>query len=214
MNELVTFGVISFSAIFVVVDPLAALPMFLALTRTQTPAEQRLTAWRASVTCCLTLTLFAAAGGLIFRFFGISLGAFKVAGGAVLFLLALDMMQARPSRTKTTPEEQLEGVSKNDVSIVPLAIPLLSGPGAMATVMVLMSRHHEWIYGVPVLVAIVLTGVATWLTLRGASWIEARLSHTFMNALVRVMGLILAAVAVEFIAAGAKDLLVKMRVGG
>src|SRR5262249_40091598 len=150
----------------------------------------------------VTLVVFAAAGGLIFRLFGISLGAFKIAGGVLLFLLAIDMMQARPSRTKTSPEEQAEGIEKEDVAIIPLGIPLLSGPGAIATVMVLMARHSSWTYAVPVFVNIALTSVVTWLTLRGATWIEKHISRTFMKAVIRVMGLILAAVAVEFVIAG------------
>lgn len=205
MTDLLTFGLVSFSAIFFVVDPLAVIPVFLAITARETPAQKSATAARASLTMLVTLSLFAAAGGLIFRFFGISLGAFKIAGGVLLFLMAIDMMQARPSRTKTTPEEEAEGVDKEDVAIIPLGIPLLSGPGAIATVMVLMARHTSWLYAIPVFVNIALTAVLTYLMLRGATWIEKRISRTLVKAVVRIMGLILAAVAVEFVVAGVHD---------
>ena len=205
MTDLFTFGLVSFSAIFFVVDPLAVLPVFLAITARESPAQKRATALRASVTLFITLSVFAAAGGLIFRMFGISLGAFKIAGGVLLFLLAIDMMQARPSRTKTSPEEEAEGIEKEDVAIIPLGIPLLSGPGAIATVMVLMARHHSPLYAIPVFVNIGITSVITWLMLRGATWIEKRISATFMKVAIRIMGLILAAVAVEFVVSGLRD---------
>jgi multiple antibiotic resistance protein len=207
MRDVLTFGLVAFSAIFFVVDPLAVLPVFLAMTASESPAQKRATAMRAAITTGITLTLFAAAGSLIFRFFGITLGAFKIAGGILLFLVALDMMQARQSRTRTTPEEEQEGIEKADVAIIPLAIPLLAGPGSIATVMVLMSRHHELVYAIPVFLSIFITTVVTWLMLRGAGWIERRLSKTFMNVVMRVMGLILAAISVEFVIAGVKDVL-------
>lgn len=207
MRDFLTFCLVAFSAIFFVVDPLAVLPIFLAMTANETPAQKRGTALRAAITCGITLTVFAAAGTLIFRFFGITLGAFKIAGGILLFLVALDMMQARPSRTRTTPEEEKEGIEKADVAIIPLAIPLLSGPGSIATVMVLMSRHSGFVYTIPVFASILVTAVITWLMLRGAEWIERRLSKTFMNVVMRIMGLILAAISVEFVVAGIKDVL-------
>ena len=197
----------AFSAIFFVVDPLAVLPIFLAMTANESPEQKRATALRAAITCGITLTVFAAAGTLIFRFFGITLGAFKIAGGVLLFLVALDMMQARQSRTKSTPEEEKEGIEKADVAIIPLAIPLLSGPGSIATVMVLMTRHATFVYTIPVFISILLTALITWLMLRGAGWIERHLSKTFMNVVMRIMGLILAAISVEFVIAGIKDVL-------
>jgi multiple antibiotic resistance protein len=207
MRDVLTFGLVAFSAIFFVVDPIAVLPIFLAMTANESQAQKRGTALRAAITAGITLTVFAMAGSLIFRFFGITLGAFKIAGGVLLFLVALDMMQARQSRTKSTPEEEKEGIEKADVAIIPLAIPLLSGPGSIATVMVLMSRHAAFVYTIPVFISILLTTILTWLMLRGAGWIERHLSKTFMNVVMRIMGLILAAISVEFVIAGIKDVL-------
>jgi multiple antibiotic resistance protein len=211
MRDVLTFGLVSFSAIFFVVDPLAVLPIFLAITRNETSEHKRATALRAALTSGITLAVFAAAGQLIFRFFGITLGAFKIAGGVLLFMVALDMMQARPSRTRSTPEEEQEGLDKADVAIIPLAIPLLSGPGSIATVMVLMSRHSSVAYMIPVYLSIAITALVTWIMLRGAEWIERRLSKTFLNVVTRVMGLILAAIAVEFVINGVKDVLPTLR---
>jgi multiple antibiotic resistance protein len=205
IRELLAFGLVSFPAIFSIVDPFAVLPVFLAMTANDTPAQKRRTAIRASLAVFLTLTIFGLAGGLIFRFFGISLGAFKIAGGLLLFMTSIDMMQAKSSRTRSTPEEEEEGIHKADVAIIPLAIPLLAGPGSMAMVMVMMSKHKEWIFSIPVLVSIFLTSVITWAILRGAQYIEKRLSKTALNIMMRVMGLILAAIAVEFVMSGIKE---------
>ena len=202
LREIISSALVSLSAIFFIVDPLAVVPVYLAITAGDTEAQKRATAMRAALTSGLTLVVFAAAGGLIFKMFGISLPAFKIAGGMLCFLVALDMMQARPSRTRSTPEEEKEGAEKADVAIIPLAIPLLSGPGAIATVMVITAKSKGGIEYAMVFAAIVVTSIATWLTLRGAGWIERRLSRTLLNVLMRVMGLILAAIAVEFVLTG------------
>jgi multiple antibiotic resistance protein len=202
MNDLLSFGLVALSAVFFIVDPFAVVPVYLAITQSESPKQKHATALRAAITASLTLGVFAGAGGLIFKFFGISLPAFKIAGGLLCFLVALDMMQARPSRTRTTPEEEQEGVDKADVAIIPLAIPLLSGPGAIATVMVLMAKARGAAQASLVFGAIAATGLGTWITLRGAGWIERKLSRTMLNVLMRVMGLILAAIAVEFVLSG------------
>ena len=151
---------------------------------------------------------FAVFGGLIFKVFGISLGAFRVAGGILLLITALDMLRARPSETRTTPSEQAEGERKEDVALVPLAMPLLAGPGAIATAMVLMAKGGDnLLSAVPVLVAIVLTFVASYFVLRAAGFVQRVLKQSGVAILERVMGLILAAIAVQFIADGGKDLL-------
>ena len=151
--------------------------------------------------------MFAALGGLIFRLLGISLGAFRIAGGLLLFLLAVDMLRAQRSRQRTSPEEVAEGTEKPDISLFPLAIPMLAGPGAISTVMVLMSRvDHYWHYAV-IFVSIALTAVGVYFVLKGALVIERRLGQTGLNVLQRVMGLILAAVAVQFVIEGIQSVL-------
>ncbi len=205
------FSVVALSATFFVVDPLANVPIFLSVTRRFTPEQRSAAAGRAAVAAWVTLCVFAAAGGLIFRAFGISLGAFKVAGGIMLLLMAIDMMRAQPSPTRTTAAEQDESQAKDTVdqiAIVPLAIPMLAGPGAIATVMVLMSRA-AWqpIATTAVFTAVTVTCAAAWLLMRSAARAERFLPKTLLHAFERVMGLLLAAVAVEFIAGGVKDLI-------
>jgi multiple antibiotic resistance protein len=207
MTDALAFSLSTLTTLFFVVDPPAAAPIFLSMTAQDTPAHKRRTALRAAVATFIILALFAAVGGLIFRLLGISLGAFRIAGGLLLFLLAVDMLRAQRSRQRTSPEEEIEGVDKPDISLFPLAIPMLAGPGSISTVMVLVARvEHLWHYGV-IFTAIALTAVGVYYTLRGALVIERRLGQTGLNVLQRVMGLILAAVAVQFVLEGVQTVL-------
>jgi multiple antibiotic resistance protein len=190
-----------------VVDPFGVVPVYLAMTASDPPDHRRRTAWRASVASCVTLAVFGASGVAILRFFGISLGSFRIAGGILLFLNAVDMLRAQPSRQRTTPEEEAEGAGKPDVSLFPLAIPMLSGPGAVATVMMLMARAAGVWQRLVVYVAILVTAALTFVLLVGASAAERRLGKTGMGVLHRVMGLLLAAIAVQFVVDGARDVL-------
>lgn len=208
MPELATFTMVTFSAVFFVVDPFAVIPLFLAITKGDSLEKRRKTALKASIVTVVTLLAFAATGEFIFRLFGITVGAFKIAGGLLLFLVALDMMRAQPSRVRSSPEEEKEGVQSEDVAIVPLAIPMLAGPGAIATVTVLMSQAARSPSHIAVLVSIIcLTGLLTFLILRGSTALERMLKQTGLNIVNRVMGLILAAVSVQFVVNGIHDVL-------
>lgn len=202
--DVLSLSVVSLSAIFFVVDPVAAVPFFLAMTRDDPPEKRRETALRAALTAGLVLATFALAGSLIFRLLGISLGAFKIAGGVVLLLLALDMIRTQPSRTRITEQEVAAGADKEDIAIVPLAMPLLAGPGSIATAIVLMSRAREgpWWHAIPVLGAIVVTAVASYLVLAGATRTERVLGRTGLAILERAAGLLLVAIAVQFMLDG------------
>ena len=212
-DEDAKFAVVALSAIFFVIDPLANVPVFLSITGALSSEQRKSVALRASFATWVILILFAITGGLVFKAFGISLGAFKVAGGIMLLLMSIDMMRATPSPTRSTAEEQQESQqATRDVAIVPMAIPMLAGPGSIATVMVLMSKAawQPFRTGV-VLGAVAVTCAVAWLFMRGASTAERFLPKTIIHALERVMGLLLAAVAVEFVVGGIRDLLPTMR---
>ena len=154
------------------------------------------------------LVFFALFGGVIFRVFGVSLAAFRVAGGLLLMLTALDMLRAKPPATRTTPEETQEGVEREDIAVVPMAMPLLAGPGAIATVMTLMAQFAGDYVGMgAVLVSIAVTMLVTWLVLRSAEAVRRVLKHSGIAILERIFGLILAAIAVQFVFDGGKALL-------
>jgi multiple antibiotic resistance protein len=204
IGEILSLSIVSLSAIFFVVDPFSAVPFFLAMTREHTAEERRETALRASVTSAIVLASFALAGAWIFKLLGISLGAFKVAGGVVLLLLALDMIRTQPSRTRITESEVQAGVDKEDIAVVPLAMPLLAGPGSIATVIVLMARARAgpWWHALPVLGAIAVTAVASYVILAGASRTEKVLGRSGLAILERAAGLLLVAIAIQFMIDG------------
>lgn len=213
LTDALAFSLSTLTTLFVVMDPPATAPIFLAMTARDSAEHKRRTAFRAALAAGITLALFAAIGSAIFRLLGISLGAFRIAGGLLLFLMAVDMLRAERSRHRTSPEEEAEGVERDDVSLFPLAIPMLAGPGAISTVMVLVSRvEHLWHYAV-IFGSIAITAIGAYFTLRGALVIERRLGKTGLNVMQRVMGLILAAVAVQFVIEGIHSVLPDLMAG-
>jgi len=202
MSSLASFALVAFGSLFSIVDPFAAVPIFLALTGTQNRAAQARTALRATATCFVVLTTFGLAGSFIFSFFGITLPAFKIAGGILLFGVGLEMMRAKRSDTRATNEEALEAETKEDVGLIPMGLPLLSGPGAIATVMVLVGKAHDLPQRVVLFAAIGAVSALTLLVLRSASFVARVLGKTGINVIGRVMGLILSAVAMQFVLDG------------
>ena len=204
MTERAIELVLIFTSILFIVDPFAVIPTFLAMTARDAPAQRRVLARRGAWTCAITLIAFALGGSLIFKIFGITIGAFKIAGGVLIGLNALDMVQARRSQQRETPIETAEGIQKDDIGIMPLGVPMLAGPGAISTVMVLALGAKSTAATVTVYVSIVLTALITFWVLSAASMVERRLGQTGMRILTRLMGLVLAAIAVQFIIDGIK----------
>src|SRR5204862_6453384 len=176
-----------FTSVLFIVDPFAVIPSFLAMTERDSPAMRRVLARRGAWTCAITLTLFALGGSLIFKLFGITIGAFKIAGGVLIGLNALDMVQARRSSQRETPAEKAEGTAKEDIGILPLGVPMLAGPGAISTVMVLALRSKGWITPTAMYGSIPLTTLITILTLSAASPITRRLAEKRLAILTRLM---------------------------
>lgn len=203
--SLLKFSLISFTSLFFLVDPFAVIPAFLTMTADEGQADRRRMARRASWTCFITLAAFALAGGLIFRVFSITLPAFKIAGGIILLLIGIDMLQAKRSATNEVPGETLEGVEKEDVGVIPLGIPMLAGPGSISTVMVLMAETGHWWKTIPVFASIALTAVLSYWILAGADRVRRYLGETGIRIMMRFMGLLLVAVAVQFVMNGLGD---------
>ena len=193
-----------FTSVLFIVDPLTAVPSFLAMTARDTPEVRRAMARRGAWTCAITLIAFTLGGSLIFKIFGITIGAFKIAGGVLIGLNALDMVQARRSQQRETAVEKAEGIQKEDIGIMPLGLPMLAGPGAISTVMVLALGAKSVAATAAVYISIVLTALITFLVLSAASMVERRLGQTGMRILTRLMGLVLCAIAAQFIIDGIK----------
>jgi multiple antibiotic resistance protein len=207
LSEFLSHFAVALPAVFFVVDPFGVVPIFLAMTAGDPEPKVRDMALRACLVGAGVLLFFAIFGGFVFKVLGVTLSAFKVAGGILLLITSLDMLRGRPSQTRTSGPEQSEATSKDDVAIVPLAIPLLAGPGSIATVMVLVSKGPAIVSGISVLISIVLTFAASYLILRAAAVVQRVLKHSGVAILERLFGLILAAIAIQFMAEGTRDLL-------
>lgn len=200
------FSLMALSSVFFIVDPFATIPAFIVMTAGDTEAKRSRTARQAAWTCFLVLTLFAAAGSAIFALFGITPPAFKIAGGLLLFLVALDMLQAKRSGTQEVSEERAEGLEKEEVGVAPIGIPMLAGPGAISTVMVLMGQSRNWWNVIPVFVAITVTALASFYILASANRVRGLLGEIGIRVLIRLMGLVLVAIGVQFFVNGCIDL--------
>jgi len=207
-SPIVRFSLLALSSIFFLVDPFAAIPSFLAITQHADPARRKRMARKGAITCFIVLTSFGVAGQLIFRMFGITLPAFEIAGGLILLLIGLDMLEARRSPTQETHGDTVEGAAKEDAGIVPLGIPMLAGPGAISSVMVLVGQVPTlwgWQMGA-ILGAIAFTAIVTYLVLATAARVRQFLGDTGIRILVRIMGLLLVALAMQYFVNGITDL--------
>jgi len=204
MDDLAQFALVAFTSILFLVDPVAVIPAYLAFTRTDSSSHRRRTASVACAVAGIALLIFAAGGDLILRAFGITLPAFRIAGGLILWFVAMDMLRAERTTQEGQPE-MAEGERKEDVALTPLAVPMLAGPGAMSTVMVLAAQARTPMHSAVVYASIAVTMVISWLTLRAADRLFTRIGQTGIRVATRLMGVLLAAIAVQFVLTGIRD---------
>jgi multiple antibiotic resistance protein len=201
---LAEYALLAFSSLFVIVDPIATVPAFIAMTARDTLAHRLQMARTACLVMVSVLTGFALIGKTIFTLLGITLPALQVAGALVLLLVALDMLRAQRSAVQETAEETTAGSRKEDIAITPLAIPMLAGPAAISTVILLEAQAVNWTQRGVLLACLVAVGLASYLTLAigatGAKW----LSPIAEKIITRLMGLLLAALAIQFLFNGLK----------
>lgn len=202
----VRFSLLALSSIFFLVDPFAALPGFLAITEGDDPAARKRTARKGALTAMIVLSAFAFAGQQLFKLFGITLPAFELAGGIVLLLIGLDMLQAKRSPTQETPGDTEEAAQKEEAGIVPLGVPMLAGPGAITSVMVLVGQAQSKWQMAAILISIALTALTCYLVLGHSSIVVRVIGNTGIRILVRVMGLLLVALAAQYFVNGLADL--------
>ena len=204
--SLAAYIFLAVSSLFVIVDPLAAVPTFIAMTANDSPHERTRMAKIACFVVAGVLLVFSYAGQWLFKFLGITLPAFQIAASITLLLVALDMLRAQRSRVQETREEAVAGTAKTDIAVTPLAIPMLAGPGAISTVILLQAQAKTVLQNVALCGAIALVSGASYLVLRmaahGAKW----LSPIALRISTRIMGLLLAAVAVQFMLNAVKAL--------
>ena len=190
-------------ALFAIVDPVGVIPIFLMATEGHTLAQSRAAARIAALTVLGVLTLFTFMGEPLLMFFGIRLAAFSVAGGLILLLLALSMVQAHVSPQRQTQDEAMEAEEREAVGVVPLGIPLLAGPGAITHVIVAAgAARGEVLHQAALLIPVTLVALSVWLAFRAAPVIARRLGKTGIHVVTRLMGLIIAAISIEMIVGG------------
>lgn len=191
-----------FINLFVVCSPLSALPALINLSQGRSELEKKKIARKASVAVAIILVVVTWIGGPFLLFFGIKVPAFQLAGGFVLLLVAFSMLNAQPSRIQQTREDQQEAAHKESIAIVPLAMPIMAGPGAITTVIVNVSTHTDFLSQLYMTLCAILVAMVTGSVLYFAHQIEQVLGHTGINIVTRIGGLILASLAVQSIANG------------
>jgi multiple antibiotic resistance protein len=196
-----------FAALFAIINPIGAIPVFLSVTRDSGEAERRRIAILTTVAVLIVLLVTAALGDGILSFFGIRVAAFQVAGGLIILLMAIAMLQAQASAVHHSDSEEQQGVEKDNPAIFPLAIPLIAGPGSITTVILYGDDVHGVADAVHVVVIIVSISAIVYVALRSAVRLGTLLGPTGVKVVTRLMGMLLAAIAVDLIAGGLTILL-------
>lgn len=200
------FALLALTSVLFIVNPIAVIPTYLVIVGKQTADQRAATARRACIAATFILVAFAIGGRQIFNLFGITIDAFRVAGGLILWVVAMGMLHGE-RRTQESETEITEGSAKSDVALTPLAMPMLAGPGAISTVMVLSGQAGPTLDKLAVYGAILVTMGLSWIALRLGERVVRRMGGTGIRVMTRIMGLLLASVAVQFVMTGARNAL-------
>lgn len=208
IGELIGFGLLCFTSFFTLINPLGIMTIFMTMTSTLSDVDRTRTAKKATVAAMITILAFAFSGQLLFKFFGISVNSFRIVGGVIFFMMGLDMLNARLTSTKIKDSEVKSYV--NNIAITPLAIPMICGPGAITNAIVLMEDAHSISH--KLVLILTLTGVMllTYIILYSSSRIVKVLGETGNNVMMRLMGLIVMVIAVEFFFSGLRPIVTDM----
>lgn len=196
-----------FTTLLAIVNPLSVIPVFVGLTSGSAEKERKLIARTASIAVAAILSMAALLGKPLLNFFGVSIASFKVGGGILLLLMAIAMMQAKYTQSRQTAEEAEEAEEKESIAVVPIAMPLLAGPGAISSVIIYVGDSFQPLHIGLIIISSLLVALLTWFALNLANPVSRMLGRTGINIATRMMGLLLAAIAIEFIAGGLSQLL-------
>ncbi len=197
-------------ALFAIVNPIGSVPIFISATDGWSPEDRARTSKIVAITVFIVLSVSAFIGDKILNFFGISIPSFQVGGGILLMLIAISMMHAKQSGTRQTPEEAQTLAEREAIAIVPLSIPLLAGPGAISNMIIAAQQNSSFSGHLSLVVPVFIIAVIIWLVLRLSASISSQLGSIGINIVTRLMGLVLAAMAVEFVAHGLIGLFPKL----
>ena len=210
MTDLYTFSLLVFTSFFTLINPLGTMPIFMSMTASLSKQKRKRTAKKATLVAFLTILAFAFSGQILFDFFGISVNSFRVVGGIIFFVMGWDMLQARLGNIKHTDNEDKIDAYVEDISITPLAIPMICGPGAITNAIILMEDAANIPQKIMLIVIIALVLLLTYFILVGASKIIDKLGETGNKVMMRLMGLIVMVIAVEFFFSGLKPILLEI----
>ena len=206
MDTLLPFALLCFTSFFTLTNPLGTMPVFLTMTNGMSDDERKTIVRSATIVSFITLMVFTFSGQFLFKFFGISTNGFRIAGGIIIFTIGFDMLQARYSKAKLKDEEVKTYV--NDISVTPLAIPMLCGPGAIANGIMLMEDANTLIKKILLVSVIASVYFITFLILRASTRLNKYMGETGNNVMMRLMGLILMVIAVECFVSGFKPIMI------
>lgn len=206
-TELFTFFIFSFTSLITLVDPIGFAPIYLSLVDGMTKDEKKRVAKKGTITALIVLISFWLLGRVIFSIFGITVHAFRIAGGILFFKVGMDMLEAKISRRRSTPAEEEEAGKKEDIGYTPIGIPLIAGPGAITSVMILSTEAIDLLHKIMLLLAIISVMILTYMTFITADKLTERFGRTGLRIMQRIMGLILMVMAVQFIINGVDPLI-------
>jgi len=206
MDTLLPFALLCLTSFFTLTNPLSIMPIFLTMTDGFSDMERKAIVKRATIVSFITLVMFAVSGQLLFKFFGISTNGFRVVGGVIFFAIGWDMLQARITKVKLK-EDEIKTYAK-DISITPLAIPMICGPGSITNAIVLMEEADTFWMQIVLIASIAIVYLLTFIILRAATRINKIIGETGNNVMMRLMGLILMVIAIEFFVSGIKPILI------
>ncbi|RLD78786.1 MAG: antibiotic resistance protein MarC [Bacteroidetes bacterium] len=210
MDSYITFAILVFTSFFTLINPLATMPIFMSMTASLSKEKRNHTAKKASIIAFFTIIAFAFSGQILFKFFGISVNSFRIVGGVIFFAMGWDMLQARLGNIKHTDDETKIDAYVNDISVTPLAIPMICGPGAITNAIILMEDSDTVIKKVILIAVIFLVLLLTYIIFKSSSKITDKLGETGNKVMMRLMGLIVMVIAVEFFFSGLKPIIMNM----
>ena len=202
MNELTAFFVLAFSTLFTLVNPIGLTAVYLSIVEQFGTKERGRIALKGTITAFIILIIFFLVGDIIFSFYRITVSAFKIAGGILFFRTGILMLESRILRSRSTPKEEEEAETKEDIAYTPIGIPLIAGPGAITSVMILSSEASNWELKLVLFGVIILVLILTYLVFQGADYLTRKFGTTGLRIVQRIMGLILMVIAVQFVIDG------------
>ena len=205
MNFDLEFFILCFSSLFTLINPIGIVPIFVAMTEEYSKKERDIIAFKAIIFSFFILVLFGIIGEFIFSFYNITIHGFRIAGGILLLKISFDMIESKRSRTRTTPKEEKEAEEKDEIAYTPLGIPLIAGPGSIASMMILSSESTTSNNIISLFIALVIVLLATFLIFKVSKFLSKKFGKSGLRILQRLMGLILMVISIEFILKGIRD---------